>query len=133
MQVAGRNSPLCLDQQKQNTDERKTRQREPAGKTADKQFQALLAGHQVKVLPLQNNKRGSKIVDVVMRDQHRHCSGNVQLVHSKYVWIYLSVCVYVCVCFPVFLTQVVLPALQGRLLQGRSCRGDVHVASVVAG
>lgn len=35
--------------------------------------------------------------------------------------------------FYVFLTQVVLPALQGQLLQGRPGRGDVHMPSVIAG
>lgn len=35
--------------------------------------------------------------------------------------------------FTVLLTQVVLPALQGRLFQSGTGCGDVHVSSVVAG
>lgn len=51
--------------------------------------------------------------------------------HNKSLWGYVRVCA--CVCFQVFLTQVVLPALQCRFLQGGSCSGNVHMTSVVAG
>lgn len=48
--------------------------------------------------------------------------------------MFFAVCVSVCRVFAVLsLTQVVLPALQGRFLQSGPGRADVHVSSVVAG
>lgn len=45
----------------------------------------------------------------------------------------LGLDISVCLCFSVSLTQVGLPALQGRLLQCGAGSRNVHVASVVAG